>query len=57
MVMFHPEIRYAEALRRGAVQGQLLEDLAREGADASGVRAAALVRERLTPLPGHAGAR
>ncbi len=57
MVMFHPEISYAEALRRGAVQGQLLEDLAREGADASGVRAAALVRERLTPLPGHAGAR
>ena len=27
MVMFHPEIPYAEALRRGAVQAQLLEEL------------------------------
>ena len=51
MVMFHPEIGYAEAFRRGAVQSQLLEELEREGADAAGVRAAALVRERLAPLP------
>jgi len=27
MVMFHPEISYAEALRRGAVQAQLLDEL------------------------------
>jgi hypothetical protein len=27
MVMFHPEIPYAEALRRGAIQAQLLEEL------------------------------
>src|SRR5256884_7761554 len=29
MVMFHPEIAYAEALRRGAVQAQLREELDR----------------------------
>ena len=51
MVMFHPEIGYAEALHRGAVQQQLLEDLARENADAEGARAANLVLERLSPLP------
>ena len=27
MVMFHPEIPYAEALRRGAVQEELLREL------------------------------
>ena len=27
MVMFHPEIPYAEALRRGAVQEQILQEL------------------------------
>jgi kynurenine 3-monooxygenase len=27
MVMFHPEISYAEALRRGAVQQQILDRL------------------------------
>ena len=27
MVMFHPEISYAEALRRGIAQGRILEDL------------------------------
>ncbi|MGH8276112.1 MAG: FAD-dependent oxidoreductase, partial [Steroidobacteraceae bacterium] len=27
MVMFHPEIPYAEALRRGALQAQLLDEL------------------------------
>ena len=51
MVMFHPEIPYAEALRRGALQARLLEEL-----DAGAARepdpalAAALVKERLTPL-------
>jgi hypothetical protein len=50
MVMFHPEIGYAEAFRRGAVQSQLLEQLEREGADAGGARAAALVIDRLEPL-------
>jgi kynurenine 3-monooxygenase len=51
MVMFHPEIGYAEALRRGAVQAQLLEELERAGADAAGAHAAALVEARLAPLP------
>ena len=50
MVMFHPEISYAEALRRGAVQSSLLEELERAGADAAGSAAAALVRQRLPPL-------
>ncbi len=50
MVMFHPEIGYAQALRRGAVQAQLLEELERDGADAHGAQAAALVTERLAPL-------
>ena len=50
MVMFHPEIGYAEAFRRGAVQSQLLQELEREGADAGGTRAAELVMERLAPL-------
>jgi len=27
MVMFHPEISYAEALRRGAVQREILAEL------------------------------
>jgi kynurenine 3-monooxygenase len=51
MVMFHPEIPYAEALRRGALQAQLLEELD-TGADASPDPALAekLVTERLSPL-------
>lgn len=55
MVMFHPEIPYAEALRRGAVQAQLLDELdpgeaaaAGTGPDAS--RAERLITERLPPL-------
>jgi len=51
MVMFHPEISYAEALRRGAVQAQLLEEL--DGGDGSSpdpVLAEKLIRERLSPL-------
>jgi len=51
MVMFHPEIPYAEALRRGALQAQLLEELDRgAGAEPEAERAAALVRARLPPL-------
>jgi kynurenine 3-monooxygenase len=51
MVMFHPEIPYAEALRRGALQAQLLEELdpGPHGA-ADPERAARLVLERLAPL-------
>jgi kynurenine 3-monooxygenase len=50
MVMFHPEIGYAEALRRGAVQSRLLEELERAGADAGSAQAARLVGEHLAPL-------
>ncbi|MBV8783924.1 MAG: FAD-dependent monooxygenase [Gammaproteobacteria bacterium] len=51
MVMFHPEIPYAEALRRGALQAELLEALdpgPQGGLDLA--RAAALVTARLPPL-------
>ena len=53
MVMFHPEIPYAEALRRGVVQAQLLDDLdggetAQAGPDLD--RAEQLIRARLPPL-------
>jgi len=52
MVMFHPEIPYAEALRRGAVQEELLRELdAGEGAEPDPVLAERLVTERLAPLP------
>ena len=50
MVMFHPEISYAEARRRGAVQAEILETLTRGAhtlADVDFKRAAALVAERL----------
>jgi kynurenine 3-monooxygenase len=58
MVMFHPEISYAEALRRGRVQQQILDGLdAQRQADAAGVprelnsaqlvRAAQLIAARL----------
>jgi kynurenine 3-monooxygenase len=50
MVMFHPEISYAEARRRGAVQADILELLtqdARALADVDFKRAAALIAERL----------
>ncbi|HSY07882.1 MAG TPA: NAD(P)/FAD-dependent oxidoreductase [Steroidobacteraceae bacterium] len=42
MVMFHPEIPYAEALRRGAVQAEIIAAIDRDPA-----RAAALIEERL----------
>ncbi|HEV3180077.1 MAG TPA: FAD-dependent monooxygenase [Steroidobacteraceae bacterium] len=51
MVMFHPEIPYAEALRRGALQAQLLEELdSGSGAEPDPVLAARLINERLPPL-------
>ena len=50
MVMFHPEIPYFEAQRRGAVQARILMEL-----DSCGVRDPALadklVQERLEPIP------
>jgi kynurenine 3-monooxygenase len=55
MVMFHPEIPYAEALRRGALQARLLEELDAAGATGSRagpewIRAENLIRERLSPI-------
>jgi kynurenine 3-monooxygenase len=51
MVMFHPEIPYGEALRRGALQAQLLEALdPGENGTADMVLAEKLITERLPPL-------
>jgi kynurenine 3-monooxygenase len=51
MVMFHPEIPYAEALRRGEVQAQILAELdAGNGAEPDAALAEQRVRERLAPL-------
>ena len=51
MVMFHPEIPYAEALRRGALQAQLLDELdPGAGGEPDPARAEQLVRERLPPI-------
>ena len=51
MVMFHPEITYAEALQRGSIQARLLEELDRGGGhEPDAERAARLVTERLPPL-------
>ena len=53
MVMFHPEIPYAEAQRRGAVQAEILVELDSRR-DASGAADATLaerlVKERLEPI-------
>jgi kynurenine 3-monooxygenase len=59
MVMFHPEIPYAEALRRGGVQAQILAELdagdrgagAEPSTAAESPLAARLVSERLAPIP------
>jgi kynurenine 3-monooxygenase len=53
MVMFHPEIPYAEALRRGAVQTQILEALERERDPAGQVDISTverIIREQLAEL-------
>ncbi|MBV8495417.1 MAG: FAD-dependent monooxygenase [Gammaproteobacteria bacterium] len=51
MVMFHPEIPYAEALRRGELQAQLLSELdPGGGAEVDAALAARLIEERLPPL-------
>jgi kynurenine 3-monooxygenase len=51
MVMFHPEIPYAEALRRGAIQARLLEELdAGEDREPDAARAEALIRAQLPAL-------
>jgi kynurenine 3-monooxygenase len=50
MVMFHPEIPYAEAQRRGALQAEILRELTAGAArveDVDARRAAALVEARL----------
>jgi kynurenine 3-monooxygenase len=53
MVMFHPEIPYAQAQRRGALQEQLLQELDAGGGSAAvadSARARELICERLAPL-------
>ncbi len=51
MVMFHPEISYAEALRRGEIQARILAELDRgAGADFDAAQALALIEARLPPL-------
>jgi kynurenine 3-monooxygenase len=50
MVTFHPEIAYAEALRRGAVQSQILLELDRDGGGTDFALAAKLISERLPVL-------
>jgi kynurenine 3-monooxygenase len=49
MVMFHPEISYAEALRRGGLQARLLDELD-AGGEPDSAFAERLVRERLPPV-------
>jgi len=51
MVMFHPEIPYSEALRRGALQARLLEELdPGENGTADEALAKKLISERLPPI-------
>jgi kynurenine 3-monooxygenase len=50
MVTFHPEIAYAEALRRGGVQEQILLELDRAGGTTDFARAEKLISERLPAL-------
>lgn len=45
MVMFHPEISYAEALHRGQTQERVLDALLAEGLPAGSPRAASLIGE------------
>jgi kynurenine 3-monooxygenase len=50
MVMFHDEIPYSVALRRGRVQQQILDELTAQPEDAAPEMAAALINARLGPL-------
>jgi kynurenine 3-monooxygenase len=51
MVMFHPEIPYAEALRRGQIQQQILAELDNGDPDTIDFeRASALIHERLNSV-------
>jgi kynurenine 3-monooxygenase len=50
MVTFHPEIAYAEALRRGAIQEQILLELDRADAAVDFTLARKLISERLPAL-------
>ena len=48
MVMFHPEISYAEAQRRGAIQAEILGEIDSGVCDAA--QAAAIIYARLPPI-------
>jgi kynurenine 3-monooxygenase len=50
MVTFHPEIAYSEALRRGALQAQILLELDRDDSRTDFALAAKLISERLPAL-------
>ena len=50
MVMFHPQIPYAEALRRGELQSRILMDLDRADGHTDFSLAEKLVNERLPAL-------
>jgi kynurenine 3-monooxygenase len=50
MVTFHPEIAYSEALRRGAVQAQILLELDRDDGTTNFALAEQLISERLPAL-------
>jgi kynurenine 3-monooxygenase len=51
MVMFHPEIPYSEALRRGVVQAQMLAELdPGPSGETDGALAQRLIEERLPPI-------
>jgi len=55
MVMFHDEIPYSVALRRGRIQQQILDELTADPTDAPPDSAASMISERLAPLPAPAG--
>ena len=50
MVMFHDEIPYSVALRRGRIQQQILDELTAHAEDAAPETAASLINARLGPL-------
>jgi kynurenine 3-monooxygenase len=51
MVMFHPEISYADALSRGAIQARILTELDRGAAGGfDAAQARALIEQQLPPL-------